>query len=111
MGTFPIVDPDHSDVGRTIPSLSPGKSIPVFSPKLNRLIHWLRPSGPRPSASVIVPTFEDFERISATLIVIVGRGSASWMTRSETWIDGASVYFVVGVTMPLSSTPPRVTTL
>jgi hypothetical protein len=47
---------------------------------------------------VIVPTLDERASISATLIVSVGRGSASLIVRSATWIDGASVKVVFGVT-------------
>ena len=98
IGTFPIVEPDHLSTGRTIPALSPGKSMPVAS--RSRIGRSMRPSRFRPSnsASVIAPTFDDRASISATDIVSVGRGSASSIVRSATSIDGASVKVVFGVT-------------
>ncbi len=47
---------------------------------------------------MIVPTFEERASISATIIVSVGRSSASEIVRSATWIDGGSVNFDCGVT-------------
>ena len=57
------------------------------------------------------PTFEERWRICATVIVSVGRTSASWMTRSATRIEYGSVNFVSGVTSPSESAPAIVTTL
>ena len=69
------------------PALSPGKSIPVGCPKPKRAIQ--RPSrcGPSSSASVIVPTFDECERIWATRHRL-GRRAARrrGSTRSATWI-------------------------
>jgi hypothetical protein len=62
-------------------------------------------------ASVIVPTFEERETISATVIRSVPRSCASWMTRSATWIEGGSVYAVEGETRPSASTAVAVTSL
>ena len=47
----------------------------------------------------MTPTFDECERISATVIVSVPRSSASWMTRSDTWIEYGSLYVVDGVTI------------
>ena len=44
IGTLPIVEPDQYDGSR--PGLSPGKSMPVGSPKPNRFIHFLRRVSP-----------------------------------------------------------------
>ena len=38
IGTFPIVEPDHSSGCRTKPGLSPGKAMPVVEPKPKRRI-------------------------------------------------------------------------
>ena len=84
MGTLPIVEPDQSFSGTTIPGLSPGKSIPVDRPKPNREIHCASRCCLSFSASVIAPTFDERARICATVIVSVPRGSASWMIRSAT---------------------------
>ena len=111
IGTLPIVEPDHWSAGRAIPWLSPGKSIPVGRPKPKRPIHDISRSLPSSRASVIAPTFEDLARICATDIVSVPRGSASWMTRSATWMEYGSVNLVRGVTIPVESAPPTVTSL
>ena len=58
-----------------------------------------------------MPTFEDCERICATVIRRVGRGSCSWMIRSATRIDVCSVNGVVGVTSFSESAAATVTTL
>ncbi len=55
--------------------------------------------------------FDDWERISLTLITSVPRMWASWMTRSATWIVGASVNVLVGETTLSSSAPAIVTIL
>src|SRR4029079_9538031 len=68
----------------------------------------LRPSS---SARVIAPTFDDRASISATVIVSVGRGSASLMFRSQTGSEGASVKDVFGVTTWSVSAAAYVTTL
>ena len=57
------------------------------------------------------PTFEERWRICATVIVSVGRLSASWIVRSATWIEYGSVNFVCGVTRCSESAAPIVTTL
>ena len=103
IGTLPIVEPDQRSTGNTIPGLSPGKSIPVGLPNPKRVIQ--RPSRSRPSssASMIVPTFDERASISATLIVSVGLGSASSISRSATLIVGGSVNFVFGDTTPSES--------
>src|SRR5919204_6474655 len=67
--------------------------------------------GPSFSASVIAPTLDDCARIRATLIVSVPRGSASWITRSDTWIEYGSVNVVEGVTKRSDSAPATVTSL
>ena len=109
IGTFPIVDPDQYE-GR-MPALSPGKSTPVRRPKPKRPIHRSSLSFLSISASVIAPTFDERERICATLICSVPRCSASWMTRSATWIEYGSVNVVPGCTMPSESAPATVTSL
>ena len=48
IGMLPIVEPDHSFSGSTIPGLSPGKSMPVGRPKPNREIHCAEPVLPEP---------------------------------------------------------------
>ena len=58
-----------------------------------------------------MPTFEDCERICATVIRCVARGSCSWMIRSATRIESASVNAVVGVTSFSESAAATVTTL
>ena len=55
--------------------------------------------------------FDDCERICATVIRWVGRGSCSWMIRSATRIELASVNGVVGVTIFSDSAAATVTTL
>ena len=60
---------------------------------------------------MIVPTFEDCERICATVIRCVGRGSCSWMIRSATRIEEARVNSVDGVTTFSESAAATVTTL
>ena len=98
IGTLPIVEPDQRSRGSTIPGLSPGKSIPVFSPNPNREIQAASRFEPRSCASMIVPMFDERASISATDIVSVGRGSASSIVRSATLIDGGTVNFEFGVT-------------
>ena len=94
-----------------MPWLSPGKSIPVWRPKPKRLIQDMSRFLSSRRASVIAPTLEDFERILATVIVSVPRGSASWIRRSATWISYGSVNAVRGVTSPVESAPATVTSL
>ena len=66
--------------------------MPVRSPKPNCVIHFLsRVSPSSVRAIVTVPTFDERCRICATVIVSVPRFSASWMTRSATWIEYGSV--------------------
>jgi hypothetical protein len=60
---------------------------------------------------VIAPTFDERARICATVIVSVPRGSASWITRSATWIEYGSTKLVDGVTRCCESAPATVTTL
>ena len=110
IGTLPIVEPDQYDGSR--PALSPGKSMPValaeselVDPLLQvRLAEHVR-------AIVTVPTFDERCRICETVIVSVPRISASWITRSATWIEYGSVNRVFGVTRPSESAPAIVTTL
>ena len=63
------------------------------------------------SASVTAPTFDERWRICETVIVSVPRTSASWITRSATWIEYGRVNYVSGVTMRSDSTPATVTSL
>ena len=58
-----------------------------------------------------MPTLDDWERICATVIRCVGRGSCSWMIRSATRIDVGSVNGVVGLTIFSESAAATVTTL
>src|SRR5215471_822181 len=111
IGTLPIVDPDHWSAGSTIPWLSPGESIPVRRPKPKRPIHDIRRFLPSSSANVIAPTFDERARIWATDIVSVPRGSASWIVLSATRMEYGSVNFLHGVTIPVESAPPTVTSL
>ena len=60
---------------------------------------------------MIVPTLDERASISATVIVSVGRGSASLIVRSATWMDGCSVKVVFGVTTLSVSAAAYVTTL
>ena len=60
---------------------------------------------------MIVPTFDDSARIWRTVIVSVPRMWASWITRSATWIVGASVNVLSGETIPSSSAAAIVTIL
>jgi hypothetical protein len=83
IGTLPIVEPDHCGM---IPGDSPGKSIPVGWPSPKRSSHRWSPASPSFCASVTVPTFDERERISETLIVSVSRKCESWMSRSATRI-------------------------
>ena len=85
--------------------------MPVGRPKPKRSIQPASSPAPSFSAIVIVPTFDDWARISATVITSVPRVWASWIMRSATWIVGASVNGVVGVTTLSSSAPATVTTL
>ena len=55
--------------------------------------------------------FDDRERICATVIRSVARGSCSWMIRSATRIELASVNGVFGVTIFSESAAATVTTL
>ena len=73
----------------------------------------LASSGPpsRSFAIVFVPKFDDSERICRTVIRAVPRMCDSWITRSATWIGGASVKDVSGVTTLSSSAPAMVTIL
>ncbi len=66
IGTLPIVDPDHLSGGRTIPGLSPGKSMPVVRPKPKREIQEDKRVRPSVSASSIAPMFDECARICAT---------------------------------------------
>ncbi len=112
IGTVPIVEPDHWSSGSTMPGLSPGKSTPVGLPKPKRSIHEASsPAAELLRRSVIVPTFDDSERICRTVIRSVPRVCASWITRSATWIVGASVNDVVGETTLSSSAAAIVTIL
>src|SRR5437764_2276574 len=94
-----------------MPALSAGKSMPVLRPKPNRVIHRASRSLPRSSAIRIAPTLDEWARIWATVIDSAGRGSASWITRSATWIVGGSQKEVDGETSPSESAPDTVTTL
>ena len=85
------MEPDQSSGGTTIPSVSPGYSIPVGRPKPNFSIHSASFVRPSPSARVIVPTFEEREMISDTVNSSVPRGTASLITRSATSIVSGSV--------------------
>ena len=62
-------------------------------------------------AIVTVPTFDERCRICATDMRSVPRSSASWMRRSATWIEYASVNSVRGVIRCCDSAPAIVTTL
>jgi hypothetical protein len=68
-------------------------------------------SAPTSSPIVTAPTFEDWARIRPTLIVSVPRSSASSIVRSATWMLGASVNSVVGVTSFSSSAAETVNAL
>ncbi len=57
------------------------------------------------------PTFDERERICATLMRSVPRCSASWMHASAMWMHGGSVNCDVGVTSPSESAPETVTSL
>ena len=85
--------------------------MPVGLPNPNRSIQAASSPGPSFSAIVIVPTFDDWARMSLTLITSVPRVCASWITRSATWIVGASVKVLVGETTLSSSAPAIVTIL
>ena len=82
IGTLPIVDPDHRSYGSTMPGLSPGRSEALVFPNPKREIQRAS-SGPpsRSFAIVIVPTFDDSERICRTVIRSVPRMCDSWITR------------------------------
>ena len=80
-------------------------------PYPKRLIQSSTRERPSICASVIVPTFEDCERICATVIRCVGRGSCSWMIRSATRMDDGSVNGVDGATIFSESAAATVTTL
>ena len=60
---------------------------------------------------MIVPTFDESERICLTVIVSIPRVCASWITRSATWIVGASRNVVSGETTLSSSAAAIVTIL
>ena len=60
---------------------------------------------------MIAPTLDECERISATVKRSVPRGSASWITRSATWMSYGSTNGVDGVTSPCESAPATVTSL
>jgi hypothetical protein len=107
----PIVEPDQRSSGSTRPGLSPGKSTPVLDPNPKRSIHAASSPAPSSCAIVIVPTFDDSERISRTVIRCAARSWASWITRSATWIVGCSQNDVVGLTMRSSSAAATVTIL
>ena len=85
--------------------------MPVRRPKPKRPIHRRSRSFRSISASVIAPTFEERERICATVISSVPRCSASWMTRSATRIEYGSVNVVAGRTIPSERAPATVTSL
>ena len=112
IGTLPIVEPDHSlerqhEPGALAGEVDAGRLAEaelVGSSSSSRV-------APSFSASVIAPTLDEYLRICATLNVSVPRFSASWMTRSATWIEYGSVNFVSGVTRPSERTPVTVTSL
>src|SRR6476469_3959089 len=66
---------------------------------------------PSSLAIVTAPTFDECDRISEVVSHSVGRYSASWMTRSATWIEYGSRNLVDGVTIPCDSAPAIVTSL
>src|SRR5262249_10651997 len=105
IGTLPIVDPYQWSSGSTCPGLSPGKARPVVLPNPKRLIQSISPGAPSFSAIVTAPTLDECERIVATDIVSVGRGSASWTIRSATGIEYGSRNVVPGVTIPSERAP------
>ena len=111
MGTVPIVEPDHLPYGSTMPGLSPGSSEPVVLPKPKRSIHEASSEPPSFSAIVIVPTFDDSERICRTVMRSGPRMCASPITRSATWIFGCSQNEVSGATTLSSSAAAIVTIL
>ena len=111
IGTVPIVEPDQSSYGSTMPGLSPGKSTPVRFPNPNRSIHDASSGPPSRCAIVIVPTFDDSERICRTVIGSVPRVCASRIVRSATLIVGASRNDVSGATRLSSSAAATVTIL
>src|SRR5207244_869482 len=82
--------------------------MPVSRPKPKREIHPASRCCPSRSASVIAPTLDERARISATVIVSVPRGSASWMIRSATWIWYGSTKLVDGETRLADSEPAPV---
>src|SRR3954464_1777283 len=98
IGTLPIVEPYHFSSGSTKPGLSPGKSMPVFLPYPNFSIQLIRDALPSCLAIVTAPTFDECDRISEVVSHSVGRYSASWITRSATWIEYGSLNFDDGVT-------------
>jgi len=86
--------------------------MPVVSPNPNCLIQRFKRDSPSSVRAIVtVPTFEERWRICATVIRSVGRISASWITRSATWIEYGSVKAVRGVTTCSDRAPPIVTTL
>ena len=99
IGTLPIVEPDHFSTGRTIPRVSPGKSMPVLRPKPKRSIQRASRFWPSICATVIVPTFDERERIWATVMRWVARSCESWILRSATSISYGSVKAVLGETI------------
>ena len=60
---------------------------------------------------MIAPTFDEYDRIFATVSVSVPRSSASWMHLSATWMHGGSLNVDRGVTSPSVSAPATVTSL
>ena len=111
IGTVPIVEPDQRSYGSTMPALSPGSSEPVVAPKPNRSIHDASSGPPSRCAMVIVPTFDDSERIWRTFIRSVPRVWASRIVRSATLIVGARTNELSGATTLSSSAAATVTIL
>ena len=64
------------------------------------MIHAASRFEPSSWASITVPTFDDRASISATVIVSVGRGSASSIVRSATSMLGGSEKDEFGLTIP-----------
>jgi hypothetical protein len=59
----------HWSLGSTIPSASPGKSMPVGRPKPKRPRYRARRSRPSRSATLIMPTLLDSSMMSPIVIV------------------------------------------
>src|SRR3954469_3373319 len=107
-GRLANVEPDHCDIGGRYPLLSPGSSMPVFTPTPNLFSYASHVSGPSFCATLSVPTLDDSARMPVAVKRSVGWYHASATVASPMVIVSGTLITLFGLISPSCTAAAKV---